>query len=257
MSDESTQVAQVSTEAAPVVADEMPPSCTVYVRNLSEDVKIDVLKTSLDTIFSTYGTILSVVAHKNIRMRGQAFVVFDSIDAAQSAIEDVQGFPLFDKPMVLQFAKKKSDATIKREAGEDSEEFQSHKKARLEAKERRNAEDEAKRKAAPPTAPKPKAQNAPRTKPTPSTIPDTTLPPHRILFLQNLPPSDETTNRLEVLTALFGRFPGFKEVRMVPGRKGLAFVEYETDGQAAVAKEGNNGVVLEDKEVVVSFGKKT
>lgn len=91
-----------------------------------------VLKKSLEAVFSSYGTILDIVAHKNIRMKGQAFVVFDSISSAQKAIADVQSFKLFDKPMVLQFSKTKSDATIKKYGTE--EEFEQHKKQRLERK---------------------------------------------------------------------------------------------------------------------------
>lgn len=92
------------------------------------------LKQSLEAIFSEYGTILDVVAKRNLRGRGQAFVVFDSVAAAEQAIKDVQGFPLFNKPMVLAFARTRSDATVKREAGEDSREFEAHKRRRLAEK---------------------------------------------------------------------------------------------------------------------------
>jgi len=66
-----------------------------------------------------------------LKAKGQAFVVFDSPQAAEQAIKEVQAFPLFDKPMVLAFAKSRSDATVKREAGEDSQEFEAHKRRRL------------------------------------------------------------------------------------------------------------------------------
>src|SRR5208282_6100945 len=46
-------------------------------------------------------------------------------------------------------------------------------------------------------------------------VPDEYLPPNKILFVQNLP--DEYD--IDALTAIFGRFEGFKEVRLVPGRK--------------------------------------
>lgn len=44
----------------------------------------------------------------------------------------MQGFDLFDKPMVLDFAKTRSDATVKREGTE--EEFETHKRRRLAEK---------------------------------------------------------------------------------------------------------------------------
>ncbi|OLL23837.1 U1 small nuclear ribonucleoprotein usp102 [Neolecta irregularis DAH-3] len=72
------------------------------------------------------------------------------------------------------------------------------------------------------------------------------------MFLQNLP---ETINA-EALTSIFRRFTGFKEIRMVPGRKGIAFVEYERDQDAVGAKQGTSGMILEGKEVKVSYARK-
>ena len=50
-------------------------------------------------------------------------------------------------------------------------------------------------------------------------------PPNQILFLTNLP---EETNEM-MLSMLFNQFPGFKEVRLVPGRHDIAFVEFENE----------------------------
>ena len=58
--------------------------------------------------------------------------MFDEIDAAQRAIEEVQGFELFDKPMVLDYAKTRSDATVLAEGGE--EDLELHKRKRLAEK---------------------------------------------------------------------------------------------------------------------------
>jgi len=71
-------------------------------------------------------------------------------------------------------------------------------------------------------------------------IPDEYLPPNKVLFLQKLPADANQ----EMLSGLFGRFDGFKEVRMVPGRKGIAFVEYEHQEGAISAKEAMAGAVL-------------
>jgi len=71
-------------------------------------------------------------------------------------------------------------------------------------------------------------------------IPDEYLPPNKILFVQNLPEEYE----IEALTAIFGRFEGFKEVRMVPGRRGIAFVEYDAETGAISAKENTAGMAL-------------
>ena len=73
-------------------------------------------------------------------------------------------------------------------------------------------------------------------------IPDEYLPPNKILFVQNLPEDYD----VDGLTAIFGSFEGFREVRLVPGRKGLAFVEYEAEAGAISAKENTAGMTLGD-----------
>jgi hypothetical protein len=80
-------------------------------------------------------------------------------------------------------------------------------------------------------------------------IPDEYLPPNTTLFLQNLP--DDTN--ADALAAMFNRFDGFKEVRMVPGRKGIAFVEFEQLEGAIGAKEGMGGTAFGDNIVKVTY----
>lgn len=90
------------------------------------------MKEALTELFSEYGKIIDVVAKTNLKAKGQAFIVFDSVESAQKAIEEVQGFELFEKPMQLAFAKTRSDATVKRTG--DEEEFELHKRRRLAEK---------------------------------------------------------------------------------------------------------------------------
>ena len=90
------------------------------------------MKDALTEIFSEYGNIIDLVAKKNLRAKGQAFIVFDDVQAAGNAIEEVQGFELFDKPMVLDYAKTRSDATVEREGGE--EQLEAYKRKRLAEK---------------------------------------------------------------------------------------------------------------------------
>lgn len=58
------------------------------------------LKKSLYAIFSQFGQILDIVALKTLKMRGQAFVIFKEINSATKALQSMQGFPFYDKPMV-------------------------------------------------------------------------------------------------------------------------------------------------------------
>ena len=64
--------------------------------------------------------------------------------------------------------------------------------------------------------------------------------PNKILFLQNLPP--ETSENM--LAMLFRAYQGFKEVRMVPGKSDIAFVEYENEHQAMTAMDQLNSFKL-------------
>lgn len=75
-------------------------------------------------------------------------------------------------------------------------------------------------------------------------MPDEYLPPNKILFVQNLPDDFGVDD----LTAIFGPFEGFREVRLVPGRKGIAFVEYDAEPGAITAKENTAGMSLKEGE---------
>jgi RNA recognition motif-containing protein len=73
-------------------------------------------------------------------------------------------------------------------------------------------------------------------------IPDEYLPPNKTLFVRDIPDDYDVEN----LSALFGRFEGFREVRLVPGRRGIAFVEYDAEAGAISAKERMANMPLGD-----------
>lgn len=85
------------------------PNQTIYINNLNEKVKKEELKKSLYAIFSQFGQILDIVALKTLKMRGQAFVIFKEIGSATNALRTMQGFPFYDKPMRIAYAKTDSD----------------------------------------------------------------------------------------------------------------------------------------------------
>uniref|UniRef100_A0A060TA81 ARAD1C43428p n=1 Tax=Blastobotrys adeninivorans TaxID=409370 RepID=A0A060TA81_BLAAD len=217
----------------------MSANFRIYIRNLNEKVKLDELKSKLKGIFSSHGNVIDVVAHKNIRLRGQAFVVFDNTESATKALEAHKDEELFGKPMVIQFAKSRSDATVKRV---NPEEFEEHKQKRLKIKEERNKEEESKLQHAHPKAKKPTKE---------ATGQASTLPPNRILFLENLPPGC-TAERLD---EIFSAFPGFVEVRLVAVRR-LGFVEFTTDEEAAASRQATLGLTLDDHVVKITFAKR-
>lgn len=229
------------------------PIATVYARNLEERVKAEPLKEALFAVFSEYGNIIDVVAKKNLKAKGQAFIVFDNPESAARAVEEVQGFELYDKPMVLAIAKTRSDATVLRTG--DADEFEHHKRRRLAEKDKKKAleaAEEQKRLKRPgvPGSNTDTGRGSKGARPglkstnptTANVIPDEYLPPNKILFVQNLPEDYD----VEALTAIFGRFEGFREVRLVPGRRGIAFVEYEAEQGAITAKENTANMPLAD-----------
>lgn len=55
----------------------------------------------------------------------------------------------------------------------------------------------------------------------------------------------------------FYRFPGFKEVRLVPGRHDIAFVEFENEVQSGAAKDALQGFKITPSNAMkISYAKK-
>ncbi|TNY18817.1 RNA binding protein [Rhodotorula diobovata] len=238
----------------------------LYVNNLNEKIKLPIMKQSLKVLFREYGHVLGITAHSNVRMRGQAFVTLDSKEAAAKAVTEVQKFPLYGRAMQLAFARTESDILVQKRKPDAMDE---HKKERLERKKESRRNDPARRKklaqraaakqaAETGVAPVAAAATAPRRI---VQMPDEYLPPNKILFVQNLP--DDTTK--EKLEALFRPYPNLLEVRTIPGRRNIAFVEFEDESSSAVARDAlhntkfgtaDDGTTDEGLKIKVTFAKK-
>lgn len=94
-------------------ADEPTPSPTLYVKNLTDKCTKSDLKRYLYMRFSLYGHILDIVAMKNDRMRGQAHVVFNDIDASTQALNGLNKSKFMGKEMDIEYARGKSHAIAK------------------------------------------------------------------------------------------------------------------------------------------------
>ncbi|KAE8234927.1 hypothetical protein CF326_g43 [Tilletia indica] len=242
---------------------------TVYIRNLNEKVKLPVLKETLTNLFSLYGDVLSVTAHANVRMRGQAFVALGNKKAAHKAVKEVQGFPLYGRPVQVSFAKTLSDSIVikkMKDAGEEPTEeegtFQQHKKQRLEHKkevrkevrkktlERKLAE---KRAAAGDTDGLAAATSASAAQRRQNVqMPDEYVPPHKILFLQNI----ASKFGKDELEDLFSPLPNLVEVRTIPGKSDIAFVEFMDIPSSAAAREKLNGYAFPDgSKLKITYGR--
>uniref|UniRef100_A0A8C5F509 Small nuclear ribonucleoprotein polypeptide B2 n=1 Tax=Gadus morhua TaxID=8049 RepID=A0A8C5F509_GADMO len=187
------------------------PNHTIYINNMNDKVNKDELKRSLYALFSQFGQIVDIVAMKTSKMRGQAFVVFKELAASTNALRQLQGFPFYNKPMRIQYAKTDSEVIAKMRGTYGDKDKKKDKKKKG-----------------------PEVLTSLAKKPGP-VVPDN--PPNYILFLSNLP---EETNEM-MLSMLFNQFPGFKEVRLVPGKHDIAFVEFEGEALAGVAKDALQG----------------
>jgi len=89
---------------------------TIYCSNLDTSTSKPQLKEALFYRFARYGTVVDVVVMKRQkRLRGQAWVVFLTIDSASRCLQDAQGKLLLGRKMKLAYASKKSNATAERD----------------------------------------------------------------------------------------------------------------------------------------------
>ncbi|KAI3461697.1 hypothetical protein Pfo_018360 [Paulownia fortunei] len=231
-----------------MLTSDIPPNQTIYIKNLNEKVKKEELKRSLYALFSQYGRILDIVALKTAKLRGQAWVVFSEVTSASNAVRQMQNFPFYDKPMRIQYAKTKSDCIAKAEGTYDK------KKKQEEKAERKRRVDEGQQTA---TANGPRADsNGGPAAASRQGKPGTQEPaaePNNILFIQNLP---YETNSM-MLELLFKQYPGFREVRMVEAKPGIAFVEFEDDSQSSVAMQDLQGFkITSQNPMAITYAKK-
>ncbi|KAK4762393.1 hypothetical protein SAY87_013956 [Trapa incisa] len=223
---------------------DIPPNQTIYIKNLNEKIRKEELKRSLYCLFSQYGRILDVVALKTPKLRGQAWVAFSEVTSASNAVRQMQNFPFYDKPMRIQYAKEKSDCISKADGTYEKKKKQEDKGERKRrAEEAQMPNGAAFESAGGPTVSF-RQGNASAQE---------SVPPNNILFVQNLP--IETTSQM--LQLLFVQYPGFKEVRMIEAKPGIAFVEYEDEVQAGMAMQHLQGFkITAQNPMSIAYAKK-
>ncbi|MEW5302248.1 MAG: hypothetical protein WDW36_005050 [Sanguina aurantia] len=227
---------------------DVPPSQTIYVSNLYEKLNKEELRKCLYAMFSQFGKILDVVCMKTYRLRGQSWIVYSDAAAATNALRTMQAFPFFEKPLRIAFAKGKSDAIAKLDGS-----FKADKKQR--SKQNAAAREQLLKrgeKGAAPASTAASAAAAAASAGRGGLSGDATAPPHKILFVERLP---EATNDA-MLSMLFQQFPGFREVRMVEAKPGIAFVEFDNDMQASVSMSGLQGFkITPTNAMAISYAK--
>uniref|UniRef100_A0A2K5EL21 U1 small nuclear ribonucleoprotein A n=1 Tax=Aotus nancymaae TaxID=37293 RepID=A0A2K5EL21_AOTNA len=254
---------------------ETHPNHTIYINNLNQKIKKDELKKSLYAIFSQFGQILGILVSRSLKMRGQAFVIFKEVSSATKALRSMQGFPFYDKPMRIQYAKTDSDIIAKMK-GTFVERDRKREKGKPKSQETPAAKKAVQGGAAAPVVGA--VQGPPPYMPPPGMIPPPGLapgqippgampsqqlmpgqmppaqplsenPPNHILFLTNLP---EETNEL-MLSMLFNQFPGFKEVVW----HDVAFLQFDNEVQAGAARDAlQDFKITQNNAMKISFAEK-
>jgi len=226
----------------------VPPNNTLYVNNLCEKLNRDELVKALKHVFGQFGKILDVVAYTKIKAgKGQAFVVFDEIESATKALQEMNNFLFYHKPLRVSYAKTKSDAVAKRDGSFKPRPPKRKKGDVKDGKMKFNLKGDTKDGV---QVDKKLGVKSETTKSTIQTQQKPVLPSNRILLIQNLP-KEATEN---MVTMLFQASPGFQKVSLIPGYAGFAYCEYKDEQLATEAMNSLQGFkITAENQLVITY----
>lgn len=220
------------------------------------------MKKELIKLFSPFGPLQNVITKKRLSLRGQAFIIFKQVSSAQKALNALQNHLLFYKPLHIEYCHLKSYVHAK----EDNtfEEVRSlHEQHKLEkssvkrlTKKQYRAQLWANQTILPEALQGKMAESHSTTNahtgPLMTMTGEISLP-NKILFIQNISASMEVT----FLESLFKSCSGFVELRLIPTKKDIAFVEFINESAANTARLTlDHYPAGEGFELHVSFAKK-
>lgn len=225
-----------------------PPNNTLYVNHIYEKLKGLELQRALYQAFKKFGKILDIViANPPVHhLRGQAWLVFETIEAATKAKDEMQGFPFFGhRELGIQFAKTQSDIIAKKN-GTYKPRPKRVKIEKSEPVQETTSAPATQEGGAVATVAAPAPAPAPKKKKPINAVPNLLrprhpkpMPVHKVLIASDLP--DECTQ--EMLVKVLQPFPGFQEVRLVAAKR-VAFIEFTHDGAALSALQSLNNFKL-------------
>lgn len=224
----------------------LEPNQTLYVKNIDWKIKKGLLRRALYSLFTRHGKVLEVITLRKDGLRGQAWVIMDSVNSATAALQAENGFTFFEKDLVVEYAKEKSDRIAKRDGTyvPKSKRKKKQKEEELEKDEGAETAGDGGEEAEGETADNAAGAAAETAEET-----DTT-PPSKYLLAEKLP---KECNEM-MLGMLFRQYNGYKETRMP--RPGIAFIEFESESYATLAKQGLNGFQLTTNDkLVLKYGK--
>ncbi|KAE8722749.1 U2 small nuclear ribonucleoprotein B'' [Hibiscus syriacus] len=161
----------------------------------------------------------------------------------------MQNFPFHDKLMRIQYTKTKSDFIAKNDGS-----FVPREKKKQDQKAERKRRTEEAQQSAMPNGAGSLSNGGPKAPFHHGNVnAQEQAAPNNILFVQNLP--HETTSMM--LQLLFEQYPGFREVRMLEAKPGIAFVEYEDEQQSCTAMQNLQGFKIAPQyPMAITFAKK-
>lgn len=208
----------------------VPPNPTIYVKNLNDKIKKPAMRQNLYLFFSQFGNVLELHHYQTNKLRGQAWIVFDSLGGATKAIRDGQDLELFGKNLRLSYARSKSDTIAKMDGTYRPKRRDKQSNMAAAIQQTKQITQQAVKKRPAPVREDRGANRAVRKE-------LESAPANRILFVENLPDYCSTM----MLAILFQQYDGYKEARLVNGKPGIAFVEFGDIEQAHQAKESLQG----------------
>ena len=205
---------------------------TLYLSNIDWSIKKPLLKRALFCLFTRHGKVLDVIilrGHSKSKrpLRGQAWVIYESVASATAAMAAEQHFVFFGRPLVINYAKETSDRIAKRDG--------TFKKRKVVSDDGLNDKskvvkmEESKVPAAAASAP---------SGPQPSDSPTSTLLAAKI-------PSE--CNEM-MLSMLFKQYSGFQRVNSHQG--GMYTIVFNSERDATAALNGLNGFKLNASSVL-------
>jgi U2 small nuclear ribonucleoprotein B'' len=223
------------------------PNATLYVKNIDWKIKKLLLRRALYSLFSRHGKVLEIVTLRRDGLRGQAWIIFEDVQAATAALKAEQGFTFFGKDLVMEYAREKSDRVAK----QDGTYVPKAKRQKVVQTTPTAEEEETEGEAAQENGENEKVDEmveGDSEQPVAPSVPS--APPSKYLLAEDLP---SECNEM-MMSMLFRQYAGYKEVRMP--RPGLAFVEFDNEAQATLALQGLNGFNLTPKDTLkLTYGK--
>lgn len=248
------------------------PNQTLYVNNLNDKINVETMKKSLREVFAAFGGIIDIIAMKSLKRRGQAWIIFKEVSAATNSLKSLQGFPFYNKPMRIGYAKSKSDVVAKADGS-----YVERPKKIVKREDLRKGKTTSSAPVSTPAATSTTTTSTPAATTSAATVAQKSIQdrigwnpnqgtgaaapapkapmnmePNRTLFVENLP--QEATDTM--LSMLFRQYPGFQEIRLIPGRN-VAFADYQNEYQAGMAMQGLQGFAMTPEvKLLITYARK-